>query len=272
MKPLHNHLILFDAECPICTLYAKAVTGAGIVEEGNKMSYQNLTAETCPMVDRQRAVNELAIIDQTTGEVSYGIRSLFKILAAAMPLLKPLLTFAPFVWIMSKAYAFFSYNRRLIIPPTQSTQKHALQPTFRLSYRLLYLLFTWVATAWVLTAYVHLMKGILPQGNQFREYLICGGQIVFQGIIVTLIDKNKTFDYLGNMMTVSLGGAILLIPGLIAAAIFNVNPAVYAAYFLMVAGLMFFEHIRRVGLLNLWWGLSATWVAYRLLVLLLIFI
>ncbi|MEO8885574.1 MAG: DCC1-like thiol-disulfide oxidoreductase family protein [Mucilaginibacter sp.] len=270
MKTLPNHLILFDAECPICTFYAKTVTSAGIIEKSGEIAYQDITAETCPMVDRQRAVNELAIVNQTTGEVSYGINSLFKILAVAMPWLKPLLTFKPFIWVMSKVYALFSYNRRLIIPTAQATQKYALQPTFRLSYRLLYLVLAWAITAYILTAYVHLMKGILPQGDRFREYLICGGQIFFQGAIVVIIAKNKTFDYLGNMMTVSLGGALLLIPGLIAGVFFNIAPIVYVLYFMGVAGLMLFEHIRRVGLLNLWWGLSVTWLIYLVLVLLVI--
>lgn len=42
------------------------------------------------------------------------------------------------------------------------------------------------------------------------------------------------------------------------------------AWFLVVAGLMLLEHIRRTRLLGLDWTLSISWALYRLLVLLLI--
>jgi hypothetical protein len=170
---------------------------------------------------------------------------------------------------MSKVYAFISYNRRVIVP-TSSINLTQLQPTFKLHYRLLYLVFTWAGTSYILTHYVHLMSGLLPQGYSFREYLICGGQIIFQGIIVTYIAKHKLWAYLGNMMTISLVGALLLIIGLLAAHLLVLPVIVYAAYFMLVAGCMLLEHIRRVKLLGLGWTMSVTWVTYRVAVLVLI--
>jgi len=272
MKPLNNHLILFDAECPMCSLYTSAFVAAGIIQPEGRAAYQQLTEAACPMVDRQRAVNEIALVNQTTGQVSYGISSLFKIFGTMMPVFKPLFSFTPFIWIMSKAYAFISYNRRVIIPVSNTSYGFKLQPAFKLHYRLLYLLFTWLITAYILTAYVHLMKGVLPQGSAYREYLICGGQLFFQGVIVSGIAKDKTWSYLGNMMTISFAGALLLLIGLLAANRFTIAPPFYAAYFMLVAGCMLLEHIRRTKLLGLGWALSASWAIYRLLVLLVIFL
>ncbi len=262
-------MILFDAECPICKVYTRALVSTGVLNMDERAAYQNIAQETCPMLDRQRAVNEIALIDQTTGEVSYGINSLFKVLAVAIPVLKPLLQFSPFVWLMSKVYAFISYNRR-VIAPVADAQYH-LQPTFRLDYRMAYLLFTWAITSYILTAYVHLMYGLLPQGNTYREYLICGGQVFFQSVIVTILAKDKLWAYLGNMMTISFAGAMLLLPGITIAAYFSLNPIWYVLYFLAVAGLMFLEHIRRVRILKLGWTLTISWALYRLMVLLFIF-
>jgi hypothetical protein len=272
MKSLNNHLILFDAECPMCSVYTRAMVATGILDANGRAAYQDVPVAACPMVNRQRAVNEIAIINQATGEVTYGIHSLFKIFATAMPLLKPLFSFAPFVWVMARFYAFISYNRRVIIPAPVSIGGTQLQPTFRLKYRLLYLLFTWAVTSFILTAYVHLMKGPLPQGSVFREYMVCGGQIFFQGFIVWPVAKDKTWNYLGNMMTISFAGALLLLPGLIVNAWLTLNPLIYVLYFLLVAGLMFLEHVRRSKLLQLGWVLTISWVCYRLAVLLLIFL
>ena len=270
MKTLRNHLILFDAECPMCRIYTQAFVKSGMLDERGRTAYQDVPAQACPMLDRQRAVNEIALVNQETGEVTYGIESLFKVFAASFPVLKPLFLFRPFIWLMSRFYAFIAFNRRVIIPTPVAKNSYELQPTFRPDYRIAYLLVTWVLTAVVLSAYAPLLQGLLPEGNAYREYLICGGQIVFQGFVITIIDKTKRWDYLGNMMTISFGGALLLLPALLLAQWLTLPPFFYAAWFMAVAGMMLLEHIRRSKLLELGWILTVSWVAYRILILLFI--
>ncbi|MGB4775508.1 MAG: DUF393 domain-containing protein [Daejeonella sp.] len=269
MKALKNHTILYDAECPMCSMYTKKFITNGMLEETGRASYQNIPENVCPMVDRQRAANEIALVNNETGEVSYGISSLFKVIANSFPVFKPLFLFKPFIFLMTKIYAFIAYNRRVIIP-SKSKMDFEIQPTFRLDYRIAYLTFTWFVTAFILSAYAHLLIGVLPAGNNYREYLICGGQIVFQGIIVTILSANKRWDYLGNMMTISFAGALILLIPLFISIIFDIPPVLSALYFMAVAGLMFLEHIRRTKLLDLGWVLTITWVIYRMIVLLLI--
>jgi predicted DCC family thiol-disulfide oxidoreductase YuxK len=265
MKPLNNHTILYDAECPMCNLYTKAFVQTGLLDNNGRAPYQQLQPQTCPMVNRQRAVNEIALIDNKTGEVTYGIKSLFKILGNAMPVFKPLFAFTPFVWLMSKVYAFISYNRRVIIPT--AGDGFALQPTFKLKYRVAYLIFTWAVTSYILTHYAVLLAGVMPVGNLYRECLICGGQVFFQGIIVSLVATDKKWDYLGNMMTISFAGSLLLLPVVLLANILGQHQVIYAGYFMLVAGLMFLEHIRRSKILNLGWVMTITWAIYRAVVL-----
>lgn len=271
MKMLKNHLILFDEECPMCRIYTNAIVSTGLLENKGRASYQELPVQECPMVDRQRAANEIALVNQETGEVTYGIESLFKVFAIAVPFLGPLFRFKPFVWVMSKVYAFVAYNRRVIAPPAKGGN-YAFQPVFKLHYRLFYLLFTWFFTAYILSAYTSLMTGLLPSGHAYREYFVCGGQIIFQGMVVLLLNRQKTWAYLGNMMTISFGGALLLLPGLLVSIWLTLNPIFYAIWFLAVAGLMLLEHIRRTKLLKLGWTLTFTWVLYRVAVLLIIFL
>ena len=263
MKALKNHLILFDAECPMCRMYTNAFVKSGMIENEGRVAYQEMPQEVCPLVDQQRAVNEIALVNTETGEVSYGIKSLFKLFAVAIPVLKPLFVFAPFVWLMSKVYAFIAFNRRVIVPADNKENGFAFQPTFKLNYRLAYLVFTWAITAYIISSYAELIRGLLPDGDIYREYWICGGQIFFQGAIVSIIAKDKKWEYLGNMMTISFAGALLLIPGLMLASLFTFNPLFYVAYFIAVEGLMLLEHIRRSNLLNLGYILTITWVLYR---------
>jgi predicted DCC family thiol-disulfide oxidoreductase YuxK len=268
MITLKNHTILYDAECPMCKLYTNAFVQTGLLDKNGREAYQQLSTEACPMVDRQRAVNEIALIDQETGEVTYGVKSLFKIIGNAMPVFKPLFNFSPFVWVMSKFYSFLSYNRRVIIPSVGDGFE--MQPTFKLKYRVAYLVFAWAVTSYILTHYAGLLQGVVPVGSAYREYLICGGQVFFQGIIIALTFNEKKWEYLGNMMTISFGGALLLLPMIFLIGLIGQQPIVYAAYFMLVAGLMFLEHIRRSKLLKIGWTLTITWAIYRAIILLVI--
>lgn len=73
MKTLKNHLILFDEECPMCRMYTSAFVSTGLLDKAGRAAYQEMSAQACPMVDRQRAADEIALVNQETGEVTYGI-------------------------------------------------------------------------------------------------------------------------------------------------------------------------------------------------------
>lgn len=260
MNTLKNHLILFDADCPLCKMYTQGFVNMGILDKRGRLSYQEYAPEACPALDRHRAVNEIAMINQETGEVTYGIKSLFKVFGTAVPVLKPLFEFSPFVWLMGKVYAFISYNRRVIIPADKSKSSYELQPGFNLTYRIAYLVFTCLVTAYILCFYAKLMAGPLPEGTVYREFLICGGQIFFQGMIISFLNKGKRWDYLGNMMTISFIGALLLLPGLLVANWFKLNPIYYIAWFMCVAGIMFLLHIKRSKIMEIGIALTCSWV------------
>lgn len=268
MKTLNNYVILFDSECPMCYAYTKAFVQTGMLAAGGRASYQDMPADICPLIDKQRAANEIALINTESGEVTYGIKSLFKIIGNAMPIFKSLFEFKPFIFGMSKIYAFISYNRKVIIPAGKKADE--VQPSFKLHYRISYLLFTWLVTACFLTAYAHLLTDFVPLGGRFREYFICGGQMLFQGVVIAFYRKEKLWDYLGNMMTISFAGSLLLAAGLVVAKSIDTHPILFMLYFLLVAGLMFLEHIRRCKVLKLGWLMTITWTFYRLIVLALI--
>ena len=267
MKTLDKHLILFDGECPLCRVYTKAFVKTGMLASEGRAAYQDNLENICPLIDRQRAVNEIALVNLETGDVTYGIKSLFKVIGNACPAFVPLFACKPFTWLMAKLYAFISYNRRVIIPAGKGGDGYSLQPSFKLNYRLAYLVFTWFCTGCILTGYARLLAPAIPLGSPYREYLICGGQIIFQGLTITTFARKKLWDYLGNMMTISFAGGLLLLLMMSLSHFVKLSAIAYSVYFLAVAGLMFLEHIRRTKLLNLGYTLTITWVLYRVALL-----
>jgi hypothetical protein len=267
MKTLKDHLILYDAGCPMCNLYTGAFVKTGMLDRNGRAAYQT-AFDSCPQVDVQRAVNEIALVNRRTGEVTYGVKSLFTILGNACPLMKPLFASRLFTACMSRLYAFISYNRRVIIPAGENAHAFAWQPAFHKKYRIAYLIVTWLITASILAAYSGAVSLYVPQAGFYREFIFCGGQILFQGLVLLYVRKEVVWDYLGNMMTISLAGGLLLLPALALRSTGILSPSGCLYWFLAVAALMFAEHIRRSGLLKLGYIPTLTWMLYRMLLLL----
>lgn len=269
MRTLANHTIIYDADCPLCVAYTGAFEKAGMLEEGGRVAYSKVGNELRSSIDMDRARNEIALVDKTKNTVIYGIDSLFKVIGHRFRLLGLLFRIRMFRNLMKEVYSFISYNRKVIIPAKPSTIECACVPDLKVGYRWAYIGFTWLATAWILGLVTQNMYPILPEASFIREFLVCGGQIVFQAAFVELIAREKTLDYLGNLMTVSFAGALALLPGLLL-AIWVEESWFHILYFAAVVGLMLLEHIRRVSLLKLPWWITGAWALYRLIILALI--
>ncbi|MEO6633573.1 MAG: DUF393 domain-containing protein, partial [Mucilaginibacter sp.] len=74
MKTLENHMILFDGECPMCNAYTNAFVKTGMLGANGRAAYQNGMDNVCPLIDKQRAVNEIALVNIENGEVTYGVK------------------------------------------------------------------------------------------------------------------------------------------------------------------------------------------------------
>ena len=142
-------------------------------------------------------------------------------------------------------------------------------PDFSYKYRILYILFTSIVTTLVLSKFSTLL-GILPKSTIFRELILALGKTVFQSLFIFKLDKKVITNYIGNLMTVSLMGSILLIPILILNVFFNIPELFILGWFGITVLLMLIEHSRRTKLLELPFYLSITWIIYRIIALLII--
>jgi predicted DCC family thiol-disulfide oxidoreductase YuxK len=268
MNTLHNHVIIYDNDCPLCNLYTSAFIKTGMLDSAGRQNFCDFNSSTYPNMDVARSRDEIALVNTQTGNITYGIDSLFKILSNSFPISKVFFNAWLFRAVVSKLYSFISYNRKVIAPANVFEKAGSCTPSYNLTYRWAYILVSWIFTSMVLSRYAVRLNDVIPPTNFFREWLICGGQIVFQSITISLIRKDRLIHYLGNMMTVSNIGVLLLMPALW----FPVsNPMFYLSWFIVVVSFMLYEHYRRAKILGLSIGASASWVIYRMIVLGIIF-
>jgi hypothetical protein len=270
MKTLNDHTILYDKECPICDFYTSAFINTGMLDQNGRVAFTDADALIKRYhVNRETACDRIALVDLKTGKVKYGIQSLICIVCYRFPFLVGLFNLGLVQFLAGCLYSFISFNRKVIIPGKDIDDVNACKPSFSFRYRVLYITLTWFLTSIILARYASHLTPFIPATNFSREFLICGGQILFQSVVILIINRKRYFDYIGNMMTISFAGSLLLLIPLALTSVIN-NPLIYAGWFMSVVCIMFFEHIRRTSLLKVSWILTLSWVLYRVIVLTLI--
>ena len=268
MKTLKDHTLVYDVDCPLCRAYTKGFISSGFLDNGGRTEYQKVGGYFSPEMDPKRSQDEIALVDMRTGKVRYGLDSLMFILAQRFPLMIKALSHPGIRHAINGLYKMISYNRK-VIAPAKTNDKHRFQcaPSFNLTYRWAFIIISWIVTSMLLSAFTDLFVPFVAPGSVSRELIICGGQIAFQAAAVSLVTRSRRMEYLGNMMTVSLIGSLMLIPALIIGEIIAVPAFIWLVYFTCVVTYMLYEHMRRMKILDLGIGMSLSWVLYRTLVL-----
>ncbi|WEK71358.1 MAG: hypothetical protein P0Y62_07295 [Candidatus Chryseobacterium colombiense] len=259
MKTLKNHTLIYDNECPMCNIYSKGFIKAGMLDENGREAFTELSFKNKNLVDFNRAKNEIALVDHQRNKVIYGLDSLLLIIGNSFPVLEKTARIKPFYWFFKKLYSFVSYNRKQIIPSKKDQTEEACIPDFNLNYRLAYMAFVVIFSGYILSLFSTKL-GLGLHQNFGRELIVCIGQIFWQTLFLTSYLKDKIWNYLGNMMTVSLIGTLLLIPALF----LNLNPVSSMIYFGIVVFIMFLEHIRRCRILKINFLPTLSWVIFRI--------
>ena len=270
MKTLENQTLLYDEDCPLCSLYTTGFVKSGMLDENGRKSYCQLSIEEQCFVDLNRATNEIALVDNTTKTVVYGIDSLIKVVGFSFPLIEKITNIKLIHFVLKKMYSFVSYNRKVIIPGNVK-EENKLQciPDFNYKYRFLFIGFALTLTSFVLFGYSNLITN-LPKSNITREVLLAFGQIVFQSLFLFKFDKQTIMNYTGNLMTVSLMGSLILVPVLILSKFIQLPQMIILGWFGATVLIMLLEHFKRVKILKLPHYLCYTWILYRILALLFI--
>lgn len=262
MKTLKNHTLIYDNECPMCNIYSKGFIKSGMLDESGREAFTELSFKNRNLIDFNWAKNEIALVDHDKNKVIYGLDSLLLIIGSSFPTLEKIARIKPLYWFFKKLYSFVSYNRKQIIPSKKDHTEEACVPDFNLKYRMAYITFVVIFSAFILSLFSTKLGLGLSQ-NFWRELAICVGQIVWQTIFLKTYLKDKIWNYLGNMMTVSLIGTLFLIPVLF----LNLDSVFSMIYFGIVVFIMFLEHLRRCRILQFNFMPTLSWVIYRVLIL-----
>ena len=270
MKKLENQTLLYDEDCPICNIYTSKLIKAGMVDENGRKPYSEINEKEEIYIDLKRATNEIALVDSKNKTVLYGVDGLLKVFGHSYPLIEKIGTIKPINYVLKKMYKFISYNRK-VIAPSREKKDITLKciPDFNYKYRFLYLTFASIITTLVLYNYSNLFT-FLPKADMGREFLLNLGQMVFQGMFLIYLKGDKIINYLGNLMTVSLMGSLLLLPILLVSIFLKIPETLTLVWFVVTVFLMLLEHYRRMKILELPFHLSITWIVYRIIALLLI--
>jgi hypothetical protein len=270
MKTLANQTLLYDEDCPLCRVYTKGFITTGMLDENGKKPYCQLSDDEQTFVDVTRASNEIALVDTKNKTVLYGIDSLLKVIGHSFPWMEKIGTLQPIYFLLKKIYKFISFNRKVIIPSKINANiKLQCIPEFNVKYRWLYLAFATAITT-VTLFYFSEMITALPKTTILRELLLAVFQMVFQSLFLFKEDKKTILNYLGNLMSVSVMGSLLLLPLLLLNTIVTIPEIAILTWFGITVSLMFVEHFRRLKILELPPYLSITWIIYRIIALILI--
>jgi len=271
MKTLENQTLLYDEDCPLCSVYTTGFVKSGMLDKNGRKSYSQLSQEEQNFVDLKRAPNEIALVDNKNKTVIYGIDSLLKVIGFSFPWIEKTGTVKPIHFILKKLYSFVSYNRKVIIPGTiKEENKLQCIPDFNYKYRFIFIGFALTITTFILFEYSNLIPN-LPKSSILREAVLAFGQIIFQSSFLFKFDKKTIINYAGNLMTVSLMGSLILIPILLINQFMNLSETLILGWFGITVFIMFAEHFRRIKVLKLPFHLSYTWIIYRIIALQLIF-
>ena len=269
MKTLKQHTLIYDKDCPLCRIYTKAFIRCGMMDQQGRLPFHEIKNKRFVLLDANRARNEIALVNTQTQQVTYGLDSLLTIIGHSFPTLTRIAHFPPLYYVLKQLYAFISYNRKQIIPHREVRKEAACVPDFRLSYRIAYILFVTLLSIIVLANFGQKLGSFLPQHHHiWRESIICLGQIGWQTLWLKRKLGHLYADYIGNMMTVSLIGTLLLIPALL----LPLSSLAALVYFAVVVSLMLAEHYRRCKILDIGLLPSLSWIIYRMVVLGIIFI
>jgi hypothetical protein len=128
-----------------------------------------------------------------------------------------------------------------------------------------------LVVAETLTAFAAIIRDHLAiHYDRWFELGMVAGQVVFQWAVLWRRTWSDRLDYAVILVFVSSLGAALLWPLLLWHRVAPVRPLVAVTYFFAVVAVMFAVHVRLVKQAALPLVLCATWVVYRLLILLVV--
>lgn len=208
-------ILIYDDACPMCAAYSKLFVTLGLLPTSGRIAYSDSFNQSYSvLIDRDKAVNEIPLIDLEKNQTYYGLDSLLEIFSRKYSSFEIIKKIRPLYWILQKLYLLISYNRKVIIPPV-ICNSDSCNPKFNLKYRIIYFLVAMILTGIVFFQFSQALSGttLMSYSGYFGlDILLIFSPSVIGQLVFSYLKQRKYFwDYIGNIATFNLEGAGFLI-------------------------------------------------------------
>ncbi|MEO6491133.1 MAG: hypothetical protein ABIO04_14420 [Ferruginibacter sp.] len=208
-----NKVIIYDDNCPLCSLYTIGFVAAGMITNDNRKNFSTVDSSLLELIDTNRCRNEIPVIDLKNSQVWYGIEGLSEIIQQRLPFLKPVIDFRPVNWILNKTYNLISYNRRVIVARKTTVGNFDCTPDFNFRYRLLFmLLFIAFNTFMLYPIQINILANSSIRINQNELQALHFMLVISNIAIAYFLHPRVAIEFLGQVNMLALTTVLLTIP------------------------------------------------------------
>lgn len=244
---MHNKILIYDDSCPFCCWYSGLFVKYRFLEQEGRKEFSTLDPGLLDKIDHNRSRNEIPLLDTSSGEVSYGMDALLKILGSKYPLISLVGNLPPIKWILTKLYRLVSFNRKLIVAQKCSKTSIDCTPDINYFYRFLFMILGLILNSLVLFPLHTLVLSRLPYFSisvtqlQFAHI----GLVLINCCLALSLTKEKATIYLGQVNMLAITAIILQLPLFL---LVNIPGGSYLVmiYHLLLSIFIFKEYLRRM--------------------------
>lgn len=243
---MNSSILFYDDHCPLCVCYTKFFVRTGLLAPEERQAFSAIPENWLSKIDFVKGTNEIPLVNKETGKVLYGIDALLEILGRKMPVVKTIGHWAPINFLLRKLYKLISYNRKVITAIPCGPGEIDCSPSFDYRYRTLFLFLGLLFNTLMLIPAHQLLQSIPTYTLNFWELQTGHFLLVASNLsLAFFLNKEKAFEFLGQVNMLALTSNLLLIPLIVSAAWLSV--VAVKVFLVMLVVLVFREYIRRMG-------------------------
>jgi predicted DCC family thiol-disulfide oxidoreductase YuxK len=252
---MKDKAIIYDHNCPMCSLYTKGFVKWGLLENNNRLPFASVSQqEFINRVDWRRAKHEIPLVDLQGGQTLYGLHALTYVLGRKMPWLSIVLRYKPLYKLASHLYNLVSYNRRIIVPAkNDSPTGFDCTPDFHRTYRLAFILLAIFSSVLITYAFGQTFAALLgTNSGGWQMLLMAGTGWAVQLLLAWVFLREKCTDYISHLAVIMLIGVLVLLPGILFGRLTS-QPSLWIPLLsvLLSSSLMCRQHVIRARSLGL---------------------
>ena len=262
-----QQVLIYDKDCPFCRWYTGIFVSTGLLAESGRIPFDQALESMDLVFDPLLSRNKIALVNRETREVKYGVDSLLAVFGTRFRWIETIGSFPPVHFLLALLYSFISYNRK-VIAPSKCTGTCDCRPTRSYFWRIAFIVACGLLVNLATGLYFTMQLGTYFTGVPvYTDLVFFTAQIAFQFVFFRLLKQDNFYDYAGQVSFVSAMGAVMLLffhYGLLLLDTWGIEigmlqPFCYGVVYMF----MFYEHARRLKILELTSWLSVTWIVFR---------